>query len=61
MFGASILKVIKFGFHYTAIEVVILLCGMPGSVLRIRICDQVLMGYIKKHDFKASGYYRIVI
>ena len=37
-------------------------CGMPGSVLRIRVTQsEFLMGYIKKHDFKAFGYYRIVL
>ena len=61
MFGASILKVIKFGFHYTAIEVVILLVGCLVAFFVSVFAIKFLMGYIKKHDFKAFGYYRIVL
>ena len=61
MFGASLLKVIKFGFHYTAIEVVILLVGCLVAFFVSVFAIKFLMGYIKKHDFKAFGYYRIVL
>ena len=61
MFGASILKVIKFGFHYTTIEVVILLVGCLVAFFVSVFAIKFLMGYIKKHDFKAFGYYRIVL
>ena len=61
MFGASILKVIKFGFHYTAIEVVILLVGCLVAFFVSVFAIKFLMGYIKKHDFKAFGYYRIAL
>ena len=61
MFGASILKVIKFGFHYTAIEVVILVVGCLVAFFVSVFAIKFLMGYIKKHDFKAFGYYRIVL
>ena len=61
MFGASILKVIKFGFHYTAIEVVILLVGCLVAFFVSVFAIKFLMGYIKKHDFKAFGWYRIVL
>ena len=58
---ASLLKVIKFGFHYTAIEVVILLVGCLVAFFVSVFAIKFLMGYIKKHDFKAFGYYRIVL
>lgn len=61
MLGASLLKLLKFGFSFTGEEVVILAVGMvvafAVSVLVIRF----LMGYIKKHDFKVFGWYRIVL
>lgn len=61
MFGASLLKLVKFGFDFTGTEISVLLVGMAVafavSVLAIRF----LMGYIRKHDFKAFGYYRIVL
>lgn len=61
MLGASLLKILKFGFSFTGEELVILLVGMfvafAVSVLVIRF----LMGYIKKHDFKVFGWYRIAL
>lgn len=61
MLGASLLKLVKFGFSFTGEEAVILLLGMAVafgvSVAVIRF----LMGYIKKHDFKVFGWYRIVL
>lgn len=61
MFGASLLKLLKFGLAFTGTELAILLVGMAVafgvSILAIRF----LMGYIKKHDFKAFGWYRIVL
>lgn len=61
MLGASLLKVVKFGFSFTGEELMILAVGMivafAVSVLVIRF----LMGYIKKHDFKVFGWYRIVL
>ena len=61
MFGASLLKIVKFGFHFAAMEVVILLTGMAiaffVSILTIRF----LMGYVKKRDFVPFGIYRIVL
>lgn len=61
MFGASLLKMLKFGFSYTGAEVVILLTGMVVAFLVSVLAIKFLMGYIKKHDFKAFGYYRIVL
>ncbi len=61
MFGASFLKLIKFGFHFTGIELFYLLAGMViafgVSVYSIRF----LMSYVKRNDFKFFGYYRIVL
>lgn len=61
MFGASALKMIKFGFHYTAIEVGVLLTGCIVAFFVSVFAIKFLMSYIKKHDFKAFGYYRIVL
>ncbi len=61
MFGASFLKMVKFGFSYTPAELVILLSGMVVAFAVSVIAIKFLMGYIKKHDFKAFGYYRIVL
>lgn len=61
MFGASLLKIIKFGFDFTREETVILLVGMLVAFLVSLIVIRFLMGYIKKHDFKVFGYYRIVL
>lgn len=61
MFGASLLKVVKFGFHFTGMEVALLLTGMVSAFIVSIIAIKFLMNYIKKNDFKAFGYYRIVL
>lgn len=61
MFGASLLKIMKFGLAFTAHEVVILLIGMIVAFAVSLFVIQFLMGYIKKHDFKIFGWYRIVL
>ena len=61
MFGASLLKLVKFGFSFTASELVILLTGFLVSFLISLVVIKFLMGYIKKHDFKVFGWYRIVL
>ena len=61
MFGASFLKMLKFGFSYSSSEIVILVTGMVVAFLVSVFAIKFLMGYIKKHDFKAFGYYRIVL
>ena len=61
MFGASLLKMVKFGFHYTSQEVIILLLGMLIAFFVSVIAIKFLMGYIKKNDFKAFGVYRIIL
>ncbi|MBQ4059550.1 MAG: undecaprenyl-diphosphate phosphatase [Lachnospiraceae bacterium] len=61
MFGASLLKLLKFGLSFTGTELGVLIVGMlvafGVSILAIKF----LMGYIKKHDFKVFGWYRIVL
>ncbi len=61
MFGASLLKLLKFGFAYTAAEAVILIVGMVTAFVVSVLAIKFLMGYIKKNDFKPFGYYRIVL
>ncbi len=59
MFGASLLKLLKFGFHFTGSEFAVLLTGMIVSFIVSIFVIKFLMDYIKKHDFKAFGWYRI--
>jgi len=61
MFGASALKLVKFGFDFTGTEIAILLTGMLVAFVVSVIAIRFLMGYIKKNDFKAFGWYRIVL
>ena len=61
MLGASLLKIVKFGFNFTSAEAVILLVGMIVAFIVSVIVIRFLMGYIKKHDFKVFGWYRIVL
>lgn len=61
MFGASLLKLLKFGFAFTAAEAVLLLIGMAVAFVVSILAIRFLMRYIKKHDFKAFGWYRIVL
>lgn len=61
MFGASFLKIIKFGFNFTSMELGILATGMLVSFVVSVIVIRFLMGYIKKHDFKVFGWYRIIL
>lgn len=61
MFGASLLKILKFGFSFTSFEVYILSLGTIVSFIVSVITIKFLMSYIKKNDFKAFGYYRIVL
>ncbi len=61
MLGASLLKLVKFGFSFSGNEIMILLTGMVTAFLVSVIVIKFLMGYIKKHDFKVFGWYRIVL
>jgi undecaprenyl-diphosphatase len=61
MFGASFLKLVKFGFAFTGMEVAILITGMLVAFGVSIVAIKFLLGYIKNNDFKAFGWYRIVL
>lgn len=61
MFGASAIKILKFGFHFTAMEAAILAVGMIVAFVVSIVAIRFLMGYIKTNDFKVFGWYRIVL
>mgnify|MGYP001852628524 FL=1 len=61
MLGASLLKLVKFGLVFTSAEIIILLIGMFVSFIISMFVIKFLMNYIKKHDFKVFGYYRIIL
>lgn len=61
MFGASLLKILKFGLVFTSNELIILITGMVVAFVVSIISIKFLMGYIKKHDFRVFGWYRIVL
>lgn len=65
MFGASALKLLKFflkvGFGFSALEFSILITGMIVAFIVSIFAIKFLMDYIKKHNFKVFGYYRIIL
>ncbi len=61
MFGASLLKLFKFSFNFTGAELAILLTGMIVAFIVSMFVIRFLMNYIKRHDFKIFGYYRIIL
>ena len=61
MFGASLLKVARFGFSFTGTEIIALILGMLSAFVVSLFIIKFLMNYIKKHDFKVFGWYRIVL
>lgn len=61
MFGASLLKIVKFGLGFSGWEVFILLFGMVVAFLVSVYSIKFLMSYIRRNDFKMFGYYRIVL
>ena len=61
MFGASLLKLVKFGFAFTGSEAAILAVGMLVAFVVSIFVIKFLMDYIKKHDFKVFGWYRIIL
>ena len=61
MFGASLLKLVKFGFAFTGLELAVLLVGMIVAFVVSMVVIKFLMSYIKKHDFKVFGWYRIIL
>ncbi len=61
MFGASILKLWKFGLHFSALEIEVLAVGMITAFIVSIFVIRFLMSFIKKHDFKVFGWYRIAL
>lgn len=61
MFGASLLKMVKFGFSFSPLELTILLVGTVIAFVVSFVVIRFFMNYIKKHDFKIFGWYRIVL
>jgi len=61
MFGASFIKLLKFGFAFTQMELIVLLVGMVTAFLVSIFVIKFLMDYIKRHDFKVFGWYRIIL
>ena len=61
MFGASLLKIIKFGFGFTGTQLAVLLLGMAVAFAVSVAAIKFLMNYIKKHDFSVFGWYRIAL
>jgi len=61
MFGASLLKMVKFGLHYTGAQIIIMVVGMVTAFIVSIISIKFLLSYIKTNDFKAFGWYRIAL
>lgn len=61
MFGASFIKLLKFGLAFTGTELAVLIGGMVVAFAVSVFAIKFLMGYIKKHDFKVFGWYRIIL
>ncbi len=59
--GASFLKLIKFGFDFSQDQIIALVVGMVVAFLMSLVAIRFLIGYVKKHDFKVFGYYRIAL
>lgn len=61
MLGASVIKLLKFGFDFTSYEAVMLLIGMAVAFIVSLLVIRFLMNFVKRHDFKAFGWYRIAL
>ncbi|MFW6678470.1 undecaprenyl-diphosphate phosphatase [Lacrimispora sp. AGF001] len=61
MFGLSAIKILKFGLTFSGEELFILVTGMVVAFAVSILVIKFLMSYIKKHDFKAFGWYRIIM
>lgn len=61
MFGASLLKLLKFGLVFSGTEFAVLIIGMVVAFGISVFTIKFLMGYIQKHDFKVFGWYRIIL
>jgi undecaprenyl-diphosphatase len=61
MAGASLLKLVKYGFNFTGEEAAILGIGMAVAFIVSILVIRFLMGYIRKHDFRPFAWYRIAL
>ena len=61
MFGASLLKIVKYGFRFSGYELLILVIGMLVAFLVSILIITFMMNYIRKHDFRIFGIYRIIL
>ncbi len=61
MFGLSVLKILKFGLYFSSAELLVLILGMAVAFAVSVLVIKFLMSYIKKHDFKVFGWYRIIL
>ena len=61
MFGASLLKILHYGLNFSGMEFFFLLAGMVIAFAVSMYSIKFLMGYVKKHDFRFFGYYRIIL
>ena len=61
MFGASLLKIVKYGFAFSVSEFVVLMVAMVVAFAVSMVVIKLLLKFIKKHDFKVFGWYRIVL
>ena len=61
MFGASLLKLVKFGFGFTGWEAFLLVLGMIVAFFVSVFSIKFLLSYIRRHDFRAFGWYRIIL
>lgn len=61
MFGASLLKIFHYGLKFTGLEFFYLFAGMVIAFVVSMYSIKFLMGYVKRHDFRFFGYYRIIL
>lgn len=61
MFGASLLKIVKYGLSFTGQEFIVLIVAMIVAYAVSMVVIKLLLKFIKKHDFKVFGWYRIVL
>ena len=61
MFGASLIKLLKFGFTFTGMELAVLAVGTLTSFIVSVIAIKFLISYVRRHDFSLFGYYRIAL
>lgn len=61
MLGVSFLKIVKYGLAMTSQEIIVLVTGMAVAYIVSMLAIKFLMNYVRKHDFKGFGYYRIIL